>query len=203
MVNELRAGTDIEHVKQFNARCYNTSFTAASIGINGFVQPNGAPWPPSEAGFPVIASNGLIGIGDDLAASNLDYSLTYQLVDNLTWTRGRHTLVFGGDIRHKQDNATTNNTPWGVITFNGTETANNSSNAPANETGYDGADFILGVPSNIITPEGVPLTAVRQWRRRRLCAGQLEGYSQPDLESRPSLGPLGATPRQPRHLADP
>jgi hypothetical protein len=163
MVNELRVGTDIEHVKQFNACCYNTSFTAASIGINGFVQPNGAPWPPTEAGFPVIASNDLIGIGDDLDVSNLDYSITYQLVDNLTWTHGRHTLVFGGDIRHKQGNATTNNTPWGVITFNGSETANNSPNAPANETGYDGADYILGVPSNITTPEGVPLTAARQW----------------------------------------
>ena len=35
LLNELRLGTDLEHVKQLSIRA-NTSFTAASIGINGF-----------------------------------------------------------------------------------------------------------------------------------------------------------------------
>jgi hypothetical protein len=51
-----------------------------------------------------------------------------------------------------------------VLTFNGSETANNGPNALSNETGFDGADFMLGVPSSVTTPEGVPLTAARQWR---------------------------------------
>ena len=145
MVNELRLGTDLENVKVLSTLA-NTTFTAASIGINGFVQPNGAPWPPPDEGFPVLSSSDLIGIGSGTAASNLDDSRTYQVVDNVTWNRGRHTLIFGADIRYAQDNATTDNTPYGQINFSGSE------------TGYDGADFILGVPSDIITPEGVPLT---------------------------------------------
>ncbi len=151
MVNELRLGTDLEHVKQLSTLA-GTSFTAASIGINGFVQPNGQPWPPQDTGFPVFSSSDLIDIGDGTAASNLDASGTYQFVDNFTWTKGKHTLIFGADIRHNQDNATTDNTPYGQLNFNGSE------------TGYDGADLILGVPSSVITPEGVPLTAARQWR---------------------------------------
>ena len=150
LVNELRLGTDLEHVKQLSTLA-NTSFTAASVGINGFTV-NGEPLPPPDEGFPIISSSDLIGMGSGTAASNLDDSRTYQVVDNVTWVRGMHTLIFGADIRHNQDDATTDNTPYGQINFSGSE------------TGYDGADFILGIPSNIITPEGVPLTMARQWR---------------------------------------
>ena len=151
LVNELRLGVDYEHIKQTSTRT-GTSFTAASIGINGFVMSNGAPWPPSEEGFPVISISGLISIGDGTAASNLDASGTQQFVDNVTWTRGRHTLIFGTDIRHKQDNGTTDNTPWGSLSFTGAETGN----------AY--ADYMLGIPASLITPEGVPLSAARQWQ---------------------------------------
>jgi hypothetical protein len=151
MVNELHLGYDYEHIQQLSTRT-NTSFTAASLGINGFVQPNGSPWPPTEEGFPVLSISGFLGMGDSNATSNIDNSVTYQLVDNITWIRGKHTFVYGTDIRYKEDNGTTDNTPWGSITFNGAETGNAA------------ADFILGVPSSIITPEGVPLTAARQWQ---------------------------------------
>jgi len=151
LVNELRLGADLEHVQQLSTRT-NTSFTAASIGINGFVMPGGAPWPPSEQGFPTISISSVVGMGDSTAASNLDDSRTYQIVDNLTWIRGRHTLIFGADLRHAQDNATTNNTPFGQLSFSGSMTGNAS------------ADFMLGPTSSVITPEGVPLTMARQWR---------------------------------------
>jgi outer membrane receptor protein involved in Fe transport len=150
LVNELRLGMDLEHVKQLSTLA-NTSFTAASVGIQGFTI-NGAPLPPPDEGFPTISISGLIGMGSGTAASNLDDSRTYQLVDNLTWTKGRHTLIFGADIRHLQDDATTDNTPYGFIDFSGSETGNAA------------ADYMLGIPDSVITPEGVPLTEARQWR---------------------------------------
>ena len=150
LVNELRLGADLEHVKQLSTLA-NTDFTAAAIGINDFTI-NGAPLPPPNEGFPVISSADLIGMGSGTAASNLDDSRTYQIVDNLTWTKGKHAVIFGGDIRHAQDNATTDNTPYGQLSFSGSE------------TGFDGADFILGIPSSVITPEGVPMTLARQWK---------------------------------------
>ena len=150
LVNELRLGADLEHVKQLSTRAY-TSFTAASIGINGFTI-NGAPLPPPDEGFPIVSISGFIPMGDGTAASNLDNSGTYEMVDNLTWTRGNHVMVIGADIRHHQDNATTDNDPYGQLSFTGSETGNAA------------ADYILGIPASLITPEGVPLSASRQWR---------------------------------------
>jgi len=159
LLNELRAGVNLEHVKQVSTRT-GTDFTVESLGINGFKVggPNGRPLNPNEEGFPLLNIAGYLGMGDDLAASNLDYSRTYQLADNLTWTRGKHTLIFGTDIRYVLDDATTNNTPFGEMDFTGDITGTSDS------TGDPAADFMLGFPRTSITPEGVPITKSRQWR---------------------------------------
>ncbi len=153
LLNEFRAGADLEHVKQLSTRT-GTGFTIESLGINGFKVggPNGRPLKPNEEGFPILNIAGYLGMGDDLAASNLDYSRTYQLVDNVSWTRGQHTLIFGTDIRYVLDDATTNNTPFGEQDFTG------------DISGDPAADFMLGYPRTSLTPEGVPITKARQWR---------------------------------------
>jgi outer membrane receptor protein involved in Fe transport len=153
LLNEARAGVNLEHVKQLSVRT-GTGFTIESLGINGFKVggPNGRPLAPNEEGFPLLSISGYLGIGDSLAASNLDYSRTFMFADNLTWTKGKHTLLFGADIRKAAGNATTNNTPFGQQSFTG------------DMTGYAPADYMLGVPRTSITPEGVPITAARQWR---------------------------------------
>ncbi|MEO6911029.1 MAG: TonB-dependent receptor [Edaphobacter sp.] len=168
IVNELRVGADLEHVKQLSVRT-NTAFTAASLGINGFLVggPNGRPLTPAEAGFPTLSISGYIGIGDGTAASNLDDSRTYQVADNLTWSKGKHTLIFGVDIRHVQDAATTNNVPFGSQSFSGSMTGNAA------------ADYMLGIPATSITPEGVPISKLVQWRTA--------GYIQDNWKVTPKL----------------
>jgi hypothetical protein len=153
LVNEARAGVNLEHVKQLSIRT-GTGFTIESLGINGFLVggPNGRPLTPNEEGFPLLSVSGFIGMGDSRAASNLDYSRTFMFADNITWTKGRHTLLFGADIRKVAGNATTNNTPFGQQSFTG------------DMTGYAPADYMLGVPRTSVTPEGVPISAIRQWR---------------------------------------
>ncbi len=153
LVNEFRVGANLEHVKNLSLRT-GTGFTIESLGINGFKVggPNGRPLTSNEEGFPLLSISGFLGMGDDQAASNLDYSRTFMLADNMTVTLNKHTLLFGTDIRKAEDNATTNNTPFGQESFT------------ADETGYAAADYILGVPRTSITPEGVPITAARQWR---------------------------------------
>src|SRR3954452_4252301 len=91
-------------------------------------------------------------MGDSLASSNLDNSRTYQFVDNLTYIRGPHTIKIGADVRRLDDDATTNNTPFGSMSF----TTDVSGNAAA--------AYLLGFPRTVLTPEGVPITASRQWR---------------------------------------
>jgi len=153
LLNEFRTGFDLENVSQLSTRT-NTNFTIESLGINGLKVggPNGRDLTKSEEGFPLLNISGFIGIGDDLAASNLDNSRTFQFVDNLSWVRGKHTLKFGGDLRRLYDDATTNNWPFGIMNFTGDITGN-----PA-------ADFVLGFPRTVLTPEGVPITKARQWR---------------------------------------
>jgi hypothetical protein len=153
LVNEVRAGVNMEHVKQLSVRT-GTGFTIESLGINGFLVggPAGRPLTSNEEGFPLLSISGFLGMGDSRAASNLDYSRTFMFADNVTLTKGKHTLLFGTDIRKVAGNATTNNTPFGQESFTG------------DITGYAPADFILGVPRTSITPEGVPITAARQWR---------------------------------------
>ena len=106
----------------------------------------------NEEGFPLLSISGFLGMGDSRAASNLDYSRTFMGADNVTWTKGKHTLLFGADIRKVAGNATTNNTPFGQQSFTG------------DMTGYAPADFMLGIPRTSVTPEGVPISAIRQWR---------------------------------------
>ena len=153
LVNEVRAGVNLEHVKQLSVRT-GTGFSIESLGINGFFVggPAGRPLTSNEEGFPLLTISGFIGMGDSLAASNLDYSRTFMLADNITFTKGKHTLLFGTDIRKVAGNATTNNTPFGQQSFTG------------DMTGYAPADYILGVPRTSVTPEGVPISAIRQWR---------------------------------------
>jgi hypothetical protein len=153
LVNEARAGVNLEHVKQLSIRT-GTGFTIESLGINGFLVggPNGRPLTPNEEGFPLLSISGFLGIGDSRAASNLDYSRTFLFADNVTWTKGKHTLLFGADIRKVAGNATTNNTPFGQQSFTG------------DMTGYAPADYMLGVPRTSVTPEGVPISSIRQWR---------------------------------------
>jgi hypothetical protein len=153
VVNEFRLGANLEHVKLLSVRT-GTGFTIESLGINGFLVggPAGRPLTPNEEGFPLLSISGFLGMGDSQAASNLDYSRTFMLADNVTLTRGKHTFLFGTDIRMAADNATTNNTPFGQMSFTG------------DMTGDAAADFMLGAPRTSITPEGVPITAARQWR---------------------------------------
>jgi outer membrane receptor protein involved in Fe transport len=153
VLNEFRAGFDRENVSQLSTLT-NTGFTIQSLGINGLNVggPNGRPLRPNEEGFPIINIAGYLGMGSDLAASNLDNSQTYQIVDNLTFVKGKHTLRFGGDIRKLYDNATTNNWPFGSMSFTG------------DISGDPAAAFMLGYPRTTLTPEGVPITKARQWR---------------------------------------
>lgn len=168
LINEFRFGYDLENVAQLSTLT-NTNFTIESLGIMGMKVggPNGRPLRKDEEGFPLLNISGYLGMGSNLAASNLDNSRTFQWVDNLTLIRGAHTLKFGADVRKLMDNATTNNWPFGSLSFT------------SDISGDPAAAFMLGFPRTVLTPEGVPITAARQWRYGL--------YSQDDWRATPKL----------------
>ncbi|MGA8594488.1 MAG: hypothetical protein WB676_07065 [Bryobacteraceae bacterium] len=126
-----------------------------------------ALYAPDEQGFPLLDISGYLGMGDDLAASNLDNSRTYQFVDNLTWVEGSHSLKLGTDVRRLLDDATTNNWPFGSLSFT------------SDIAGDPAAAYMLGYPRTVLTPEGVPITKARQWRSAY--------YAQDDWKVLPNL----------------
>jgi len=152
LLNEFRMGANLENVSQLSTLT-NTSFTIASLGIQGFLigGPAGHVQTPNQEGFPNLDISGYLGMGSDLAASNLDNSRTVQFVDNLTLVKGAHSLKFGADVRHFLDEATTNNWPFGTISFT------------SDISGDAAAAYMLGYPYSVLSPEGVPITGARQW----------------------------------------
>ncbi len=153
LLNEVRFGFNLANVSVLSPRA-GSNFTIDSLGIHGLNVggPSGRPLRADEQGFPVIGISGYMGMGDDQAASNLDNSRTFQWVDNLSWIRGAHSLKIGGDVRRLMDDATTNNWPFGNMAFTGDITGNSA------------ADYMLGFPRTTLTPEGVPISKIRQWR---------------------------------------
>lgn len=70
------------------------------LGYNRFNNSNPIPNPsfPGLSQFPTITINELQAhFGPDLNAPEFSIQNTYQLNDNVTWTRGEHTLKFGFD----------------------------------------------------------------------------------------------------------
>jgi outer membrane receptor protein involved in Fe transport len=153
VLNEVRFGWIKGHIQRLSPRT-NTDFTIESLGISGLKVggPDGRPLRKDEQGFPVISVEGFLGMGDGAASSNLDDSRTYQVVDNFSVIRGAHSIKVGADLRRLRDDATTNNWPFGNMAFT------------RDIAGYGAAAYLLGYPRTTLTPEGVPISKVRQWR---------------------------------------
>src|SRR5271163_4973054 len=78
----------------------------------------------------------------------VDHDSQVNLSPSLTWIKGRHTWVFGGQLTETYDNYAQTNIASGAFLFNGSWTADNVSNATAG-TGSDFADFLLGYGQNV------------------------------------------------------
>ncbi len=166
-LNEIRFGYHRGYRTATNPR-KNTGFKASDIGITGLKQggPDGRELTQTEAGFPTISISGYQGLGES-GGSDFDFTRTIQFVDNFSLFHGNHSLKMGVDIRRAMSDANTINWPYGQIDF----TSDISGNAAA--------AWMLGFPRDTLTPEGQPVSKVRQWRNFY--------YFQDDWKVRPNL----------------
>jgi hypothetical protein len=138
LVNELRGGfTAIHRDVTFGV----TSQQAVSeLGLTAL--PGSTP--PGDD-IPTLSIAGFMGLHSPTADTNPKES-TYQLLDNLTWTRGKHTMKYGGDFRYLGCLFTQvfNDYRLGDYTFNGTSTAVQQTLGTG--AGAPFAAFLLGYP---------------------------------------------------------
>jgi TonB dependent receptor len=144
-------------------------------GIPGLAAPE-----PITYGIPSVGITGYTTFGDSSTAPDFSHNHTFQVIDNVTIVRGKHTMVFGVEIRRDQYNQEGNQFVDMSLGFiNGYATANPAP-GQSSSTGNAFADFILGVPNNSAGPV-LPL-AVAQLR-----ATDQYYYAQDAWKIRPNL----------------
>jgi hypothetical protein len=133
LVNELRLGVTSSRIRISNEA--NSDALLQELGTP-------LPDPPGGTCTPTFTITGFQGTGS--TCNSVQWSATKQLIDNLTWTRGSHTLKFGGDIRRLSayfSNVFSSDRE-GEYTFNGSETGLNPF-----------AAFLLGIPDRTVIGE--------------------------------------------------
>ena len=128
-------------------------------------------------GTPTILMVGYGNLGDFFVLPQTRANNSYQLTENITWQKGGNSLKVGVDLAQFELYQNKNTFIRGFFVFGG-------------ESGNAVADALLSTPAvtqRVVfsTPQVVGLP-VPQYRRL-LCAGWLEGLTQPDDQCRPAL----------------
>ena len=110
----------------------------ATLGVTGLFAPS-----PLAYGVPNVALGGGVssfgGVTPWITRND-----TFQLLDNFSIIRGKHSIKIGGEIRRDRYNQYGNQKATGEFDFDGQSTNNP---AAPNATGFIFADYMLGFPS--------------------------------------------------------
>jgi hypothetical protein len=113
---------------------------------------------PLYWGVPNISFTGFSGIGEASDTPFINWDTVFQWTDNFTWTKGRHNIKFGTDIRHTRFNQIGGVVTRGRFAADGRYTTGPGVSAtPVNST----ADFLLGLLSNSEGQIGKPVANFR------------------------------------------
>lgn len=176
---------------------------AYASNISGDAGITGNDQDPREWGPPSLSfSSGIASLTD--ANSQFNRNRTDQVILRISTTRGRHTILAGGDLRWQQYNILQQQNPRGSFAFTGAAT---SSSGTASTSGSDLADFLLGLPDTSALAYGNADKYLRQtaydvyatddWRLRpelTINAGLRWEYGTPITEQKGRLVNLDLTP---------
>jgi hypothetical protein len=128
---------------------------AAQLGVTG-VSTNPFDW-----AIPAIGFTNFGGLNDPQAS--LTRNQTVRANDTLIWNHGKHNIRLGGELRHVQQNSETDPNANGTFSFTGYGTSNFNNGYPVPGTGFDLADFLLGLPQTTSVRYGVASNYLRTW----------------------------------------
>jgi trimeric autotransporter adhesin len=169
--NNFRVNYNHNHVSTTNLFS-NVQNVAGEAGIGG-VSTN-----PFDFGLPGISFTSFAGLTDPVPRRELDQTFTFS--DTLSWSRGKHNWRFGGDYRRILQSFRSAKNAEGSFVFTGFATSQLASGGlPAPNTGYDFADFLLGLPQQTTLQSGANSYNFR--------ANAFDVYAQDDFRFRPNL----------------
>jgi hypothetical protein len=119
-------------------------FAAQGINVAGDLGINGTSQAPRNYGPPTLNFTNYGGLTDGI--SSLARNQTSSAGDSLIWVKGAHNMTFGVDYRRQQFNRNSDSNGRGSFTFTGLTTSSVINGVAATGTGYDFADFLLGLP---------------------------------------------------------
>lgn len=148
LLNDFRIGyhrIDFDSLNNF-ALDGNGS-AGADLGIPGF----DGDVRYDNPGIPTISLTAFNGLGNG-GTNWYQFDTTFQMSNVLSWTKGKHNIRTGFDLRKMATGRRAANSPRGAFSFNG------------QMTGYSVADFMVGVPNSVGTPVDQVQGHVGQWR---------------------------------------
>ncbi len=143
LLNEVRLGFARNYNIAQCESCPRSDGFMSDFGINNF-----AAISPDREGFPFFGFNNFAGVGDANYRPVIGPDMVEKFQDNLTWTVGKHNIVFGGDMQFWQAFAEEAPfSPHGQIFFNG-QFSGLAGAVPDAGGVSDLADLLLGYPNN-------------------------------------------------------
>jgi len=140
LVNELRFGFNTLHSHRYSIN--SNENLSATYGFQGVPFTAGS----NIGGLPSLTfGNGDQAIGSATFLPAIEKQYSYVIGDNLNWTRGRHALKFGGELRFEEFTLLEPAAARGTLGFGNDFTDNPGAIA----TGGDSfATFLLGIPDS-------------------------------------------------------
>jgi hypothetical protein len=132
--------TNVFRADYNRSRTSTQNLYAFSQNIAGDLGIGGVSSDPFNWGLPNLSFTHFGSLTDTNPRLVRNQTLTFT--DNMIWTHGKHTLHWGGDFRRIQLNTEASNDARGTFVFTGL----NTSQQGAPNTGFDLADFLLGLP---------------------------------------------------------
>lgn len=129
---------------------------AGELGLRG-ISTNPFDW-----GLPLAQFTNFTGLNDVIPS--LTRNQTLRFFDFLIWNAGKHNFRFGGELRRVQVNTLTDPDARGTFNFSGFTTSDfTSAGFPVAGTGFDFADFLLGLPQATSVRFGTSSNYFRSW----------------------------------------
>ncbi|MEO7651119.1 MAG: TonB-dependent receptor [Bryobacteraceae bacterium] len=150
MINDLRVGYNRIRANQVSLQT-GTDFTHRELGLDFRVTGAGnRTLTPREEGLPNISITNFSGTGSGNVSFNTNE--TSEVADSISINRGKHNFKVGGQWRNSPVVNEASNLPRGQITFS----------ADINGIPDAFAAFMLGIPLNANSAEGVPSNDLHQ-----------------------------------------